>query len=98
MDVDYHKTVIPDRGTHASPALCSYTLANGFLGEAAIRFGFTGINYVITDQRSIGLAGLQTALDHIVRGVLKKFLVVIVMWIVRRFLANPLKCRPVPFF
>ena len=73
-DVDYYKTVIPDRGAHASPALFSYTLANGFLGEAAIRFGLTGINYVITEQRPTELAALQTALDHITRGVIDKIL------------------------
>jgi 3-oxoacyl-[acyl-carrier-protein] synthase II len=73
-DVDYYKTVIPDRGAHASPALFSYTLANGFLGEAAIRFGLTGTNYVITEQRPTGLAGLQTALDHIARGDIEKSL------------------------
>ena len=73
-DVDYYKTVIPDRGAQASPALFSYTLANGFLGEAAIRFGLTGINYVVTEQRPTGLAGLQTALDHISLGVIDKIL------------------------
>ena len=73
-DVDYYKTVIPDRGAHASPALFSYTLANGFLGEAAIRFGLTGINYVITEQRPIGLAGLQTALEHINLGAIEKII------------------------
>jgi 3-oxoacyl-[acyl-carrier-protein] synthase II len=73
-DVDYYKTVIPDGGVQASPALFSYTLANGFLGEAAIRFGLTGINYVITEQRPTGLAGLQTALDQITRGGVKKIL------------------------
>ena len=66
-DVDYYKTVIPDRGVHASPALFSYTLANSYLGEAAIRFGLTGTNYVITEQHPTGLAGLQAALDHITR-------------------------------
>jgi 3-oxoacyl-[acyl-carrier-protein] synthase II len=73
-DVDYYKTVIPDRGAQASPALFSYTLANSFLGEAAIRFGLTGINYVITEQRPTGLAVLQTALDHISRGDIEKIL------------------------
>jgi len=73
-DVDYYKTVIPDRGSQASPGLFSYTLANGFLGEAAIRFGLTGINYVITEQRPTGLAGLQTALDHINLGAIDKIL------------------------
>ena len=73
-DVDYYKTVIPDRGFNASPALFSYTLANSYLGEAAIRFGLTGTNYVITEQHPTGLAGLQTALDHISRGDVGKSL------------------------
>ena len=73
-DVDYYKTVIPNGGAQTSPALFSYTLANGFLGEAAIRFGLTGINYVITEQRPTGLAGLQTALDYISRGAVEKIL------------------------
>ena len=73
-DVDYYKTVIPEKGAQASPALFSYTLANGFLGEAAIRFGLTGINYVITEQHPTRLAGLQTALEHIARGDVEKIL------------------------
>ena len=73
-DVDYYKTVIPEKGAQASPALFSYTLANGFLGEAAIRFGLTGINYVVTEQRPTGLAGLQTALDQIASGAVEKIL------------------------
>ncbi len=73
-DVDFYKTVIPDRGSQASPALFSYTLANSYLGEAAIRFGLTGTNYVISEQRPTGLAGLQTALDHIDRGDVEKIL------------------------
>jgi len=73
-DVDYYKTVIPDRGANASPALFSYTLANSYLGEAAIRFGITGTNYVLTEQHPTGLAGLQTALDHIIRGDVEQIL------------------------
>jgi len=73
-DVDYYKTVIPDRGSNASPALFSYTLANSYLGEAAIRFGLTGTNYVITEQHPTGMAGLQTALDHMIRGDVEKIL------------------------
>lgn len=73
-DVDYYKTVISDRGFNASPALFSYTLANSYLGEVAIRFGLTGTNYVLTEQHPTGLAGLQTALDHISRGDVEKSL------------------------
>ena len=67
-DVDYYDTVIPDKGAGASPAIFSYTLSNSYLGEAAIRFGLTGTNYVVTEQIPNGLAGLQTALVHIGRG------------------------------
>jgi 3-oxoacyl-[acyl-carrier-protein] synthase II len=73
-DVDYYKTVIPDRGANASPALFSYTLANSYLGEAAIRFGLTGTNYVLTEQHPTGLAGLQTAMDHISMGDVEQIL------------------------
>ena len=37
-------------------------------------FYITGNNYVITEQRPTGLAGLQTALDHITRGAIEKIL------------------------
>jgi len=67
-DVDYYKTVIPNQGAYASPALFSYTSANSFLGEAAIRFGLTGTNYAIFEQRPTGLAGLHAAVGHIAGG------------------------------
>ncbi|MEN8243261.1 MAG: beta-ketoacyl synthase N-terminal-like domain-containing protein, partial [Thermodesulfobacteriota bacterium] len=67
-DVDYYNTVIPNQGAHASPAVFSYTSANSFLGEAAIRFGLTGTNYAISEQRPTGLAGLNAALGHVARG------------------------------
>jgi len=73
-DVEYYNTVIPERGANASPALFSYTLANSYLGDAAIRFGLTGTNYVITEQHPTGLAGLQAALDHITQGDVEKIL------------------------
>ena len=73
-DVDYYHTVIPDKGAGASPAIFSYTLSNSYLGEAAIRFGLTGINYMVTEQIPNGLAGLQTALVHIGRGDVEKIL------------------------
>ena len=67
-DVDYYCTVTPEKGAGASPAIFSYTLSNSYLGEAAIRFGLTGTNYVVTEQIPNSLAGLQTALVHIGRG------------------------------
>jgi len=66
-DVDYYNTVIPNRGAQASPALFSYTSANSYLGEAAIRFGLTGTNYMVFEQHPTGLAGLHAALGHIAR-------------------------------
>ena len=73
-DVDYYNTVIPNQGTHASPAVFSYTSANSFLGEAAIRFGLTGTNYAVFEQRPTGLAGIYAALGHLTRGDDKKIL------------------------
>ena len=73
-DVDYYNTVIPNQGAHASPAVFSYTSANSFLGEAAIRFGLIGTNYVVSEQRPTGLAGLFAALGHLTRGDDEKIL------------------------
>ena len=67
-DVDYYNTVIPNQGAHASPAVFSYTSANSFLGEAAIRFGLIGTNYAVFEQRPTGLAGLFAALGHLTLG------------------------------
>ena len=67
-DVDFYNTVIPDHGAQASPAIFSYTSANSFLGEAAIRFGMTGTNYAVFEQHPTGLAGLWAALGHVAVG------------------------------
>jgi hypothetical protein len=40
----------------------------------SIRFGLTGINYVVTEQRPTGLVGLKTALDHIARGGIEEII------------------------
>ena len=37
-------------------------------------FYITRINYVVTEQRPTGLAGLQTAVDHITRGDIEKII------------------------
>lgn len=73
-DVDYYNTVIPRQGVHASPAVFSYTSANSFLGEAAIRFGLIGTNYAVFEQRPTGLAGIVAALEHLTRGDDEKIL------------------------
>jgi len=67
-DVDYYNTVIPNRGAQASPAIFSYTSANSFLGEAAIRFGLTGTNYTLSEKRPTGLGTLNAALRHLCSG------------------------------
>jgi len=67
-DVDFYNTVIPNHGAQARPAVFSYTSANSFLGEAAIRFGLTGTNYAVAEQHPTGLAGLLAALGHLAAG------------------------------
>ena len=67
-DVDFYYTVIPQKGTQASPSIFSYTSANSFLGEAAIHFGMTGTNYAVFEQLPTGLAGLLAALAHLAAG------------------------------
>lgn len=47
-DLDFFDGVLPAGGGLASPALFAYTLANCFLGEAAILFGLTGPGFVVT--------------------------------------------------
>ncbi len=64
-DISYYDTVIPEKGTLASPGLFAYTLPNCFLGEAAISFGMTGTGFVINEQLSFGLKGMETALESI---------------------------------
>lgn len=74
VDVDYYNTVIPNQGSHASPALFSYTSANSLLGEAAIRFGLIGANYAMFEQHPSGMAGLIAALGHVAGGADEKVL------------------------
>jgi len=62
-DFDYYKTIIPEKGSIASPALFAYTLPNCFLGEASIYYGFTGESFVINEDTSNGLSGLFMAID-----------------------------------
>lgn len=62
-DEDYLDTVIPEGGRFASPNLFAYTLPNTFLGEAAVRFGLTGVSFVINEPRLSGMAGLSMAMD-----------------------------------
>lgn len=64
-DLDYHETVLPEKGAFSSPALFSYTLPNCFLGEAAARFGLTGPGYVVNRREGSGLSSVQAALEDL---------------------------------
>ncbi|MFQ5484631.1 MAG: beta-ketoacyl synthase N-terminal-like domain-containing protein [Desulfobacterales bacterium] len=73
-DIDYFETVLPQNGLNPSPALFAYTLPNSFLGEASIRFGLTGLNFVVNEPASTGLTGIQMAMDCIASGEIEKML------------------------
>jgi 3-oxoacyl-[acyl-carrier-protein] synthase II len=71
-DIDYFRTVIPEGGLMASPALFSYTLPNCFLGEAAVCFGLTGTGYVINETSPSAMACVHAALESIAGGEIEK--------------------------
>lgn len=73
-DMNYLDTVMAGHGTDASPAVFSYTLSNIFLGEAAILFGLTGANFIIQEERPLGLRAMELALSSITRGEADKML------------------------
>ena len=73
-DLDYFETVKPSENFHPSPALFSYTLPNTYLGEAAIRFGLTGTNFVINERVPLGLAALKLAMESLESGEADKML------------------------
>lgn len=64
-DVDYFDTVMPQKGALASPHLFAYTLPNTFLGEAAIRFGLTGTQFIVSAAAGDPLAGVRMALESL---------------------------------
>ena len=64
-DINYLETMLPHGGRLASPRLFAYVLPNIFLGEAAIRFGFTGPCYSVNEDELSGLNGLRMALNNI---------------------------------
>ncbi|MFN2269053.1 MAG: beta-ketoacyl synthase N-terminal-like domain-containing protein, partial [Desulfonatronovibrio sp.] len=61
-DVDFFHTVLADNGQWPSPHLFTYTLANCFLGEAALRFNLTGPSYILHEENTFSLAGVRAAL------------------------------------
>lgn len=66
-DLDYHNTVLLEGGGLASPNLFAYTLANCFLGDAAIQFGLTGSLVAVNEERE-GLDALRLALEDLAAG------------------------------
>lgn len=73
-DLDYYDTVKPAADFQPSPALFSYTLPNTYLGEAAIRFGLTGTNFVINEPAPLGTAALKLAMESLESGETDKML------------------------
>ncbi|PNU20636.1 hypothetical protein C2E25_06215 [Geothermobacter hydrogeniphilus] len=67
-DRAYFQTLLDDGGSLASPNLFAYTLANCFLGEAAIRFGLSGPAQVLNEAGSRSLAALRWALADLASG------------------------------
>lgn len=67
-DLDYQRTVLLEGGGLASPNLFAYTLANCFLGDAAIQFGLTGSLLAVNETEEAGLASLRMALDELELG------------------------------
>lgn len=66
-DLDYHCTVLMEGGGLASPNLFAYTLANCFLGDAAIQFGLTGSSVAINEERE-GLDAVRLAMEDLAMG------------------------------
>jgi 3-oxoacyl-[acyl-carrier-protein] synthase II len=67
-DLEYHRTVLLQGGGLASPNLFAYTLANCFLGDAAIQFGLSGSAIAINATNPDGLDALRLALEDLALG------------------------------
>jgi 3-oxoacyl-[acyl-carrier-protein] synthase II len=64
-DLAYLDTLLPEGGKLASPNLFTYTLANSFLGEAALRFGLIGNTLVFNHADATALSPLCYALEEL---------------------------------
>ncbi len=67
-DFSYFDTVVAEGGALASPNLFAYTLANTFVGEAAIRFGLTGPALVVNAAADDPFCGLRIGLEALLDG------------------------------
>ena len=61
-DSDFYETVCQKGPRYASPHLFAYTVANTFLGEAAIQLGLTGPTFLLNEPNLSGRMALLTAL------------------------------------
>ncbi|OVE77123.1 hypothetical protein BVX99_03575, partial [bacterium F16] len=73
-DMEYFKTALPNHGQFASPNLFAYTLPNCFLGEAAIRFGLAGSNFVLNSTETVTSNALKVSLKELAMGTSGKLL------------------------
>ena len=64
-DIQYYETVIPENGAQTSPALFAYTLPTSFIGEAGIALGLTGESFIINEDQSRGIRGLNMAINSL---------------------------------
>ena len=64
-DLEYHQSVLLQGGGLASPNLFAYTLANCFLGDAAIQFGLTGSSVAINETQKDNMDALRMALEQL---------------------------------
>jgi 3-oxoacyl-[acyl-carrier-protein] synthase II len=73
-DIAYFTMISGAKPQEGAPSLFAYTLPNSFLGEAAIRFGLSGMNFVINDISVHGLAGIKMALQSMIASDVTKML------------------------
>jgi 3-oxoacyl-[acyl-carrier-protein] synthase II len=64
-DLLYFESMLPAGGKLASPNLFAYTVANSFLGEAALRFGLTGTSLVLNRTDPGRLESLRFAMEEL---------------------------------
>ncbi|UFS69369.1 hypothetical protein LPW11_15885 [Geomonas sp. RF6] len=67
-DSEYFQTVLLEGGALASPNLFAFTLANCFLGEAALQFGLTGSLMAVNEGEGGGVTPLRLALEEMAIG------------------------------
>ena len=97
-DLEYHRGVMLEGGGLASPNLFAYTLANCFLGDAAILFGLTGSLVAVNETGEPRLAALNWALEELALGEAQTMLAGICDLPVPELVAGPIPSRPGALF